>query len=109
MAPNGEVEVRVPGLGGVRVSGRDLLLAATLIVLGGAAVAVQVVTLRTFSETIRDEVRRASAERARMLGLLQLRTCTAEYLEAARTAYPAGAREDVARLWGDVCLGRAKE
>ena len=43
-----------------------------------------------------------------MLGLLQLRTCTAEYLEAARTAYPAGAREDVARLWGDVCLGRRR-
>jgi len=40
-----------------------------------------------------------------MLGLLQLRTCTAEYLEAARTAYPAGARQDVTRLWGEVCLG----
>jgi hypothetical protein len=105
---NGEVEFRVPALGAVRITGRDLMLAATLAVLGAAAITVQVVTLRSFADGVRAEVRRASDERARMLGLLTLRTCTTEYLEAARSAYPPAARQDVARLWGEVCLSTSR-
>ena len=78
---NGELEVRVPMIG-VRLAGRDLLLAAALIALGAGAIAAQYVSLMAFQTSLhRDLVRvfvqaeRAEAERQTILAVLRARSC----------------------------------
>lgn len=104
------LEVSSPMLGKLRMAGRDLLLAAVLLVLGVASITVQWMTLTAFEAAFaRDVTRvfaqadRAQDERDHMIALLRLRTCTETFLDAARDARPA-VREQIERTWTQVCF-----
>jgi hypothetical protein len=80
---NGELEVRVPALGGIRIAGRDLLLAVTLMILGAGAITMQVLTFRQWREDIAGDIQRAFAlhgdaarQRAEILAVLRMQKCS---------------------------------
>lgn len=116
MAPgNGELEVKVPKLlggGGLRIAGRDMLLAGVLIALGAASITVQFMTLTAFQSALARDISRvfvhadrAANEREQIMALLKLRTCTDVFFEASRQV-DATLRAQTERTWGVICLGK---
>jgi len=91
------IEIPIPGVGPVKVVGRDLLLAITLLIVGAAALVVVVVTMRAMAArqvealhgmSVKMDaaitqalagVERGHEERADIVGLLKLQLCQTEY------------------------------
>lgn len=85
---NGVIEATVRGLGGLKLSGRDILLAGVLMALGAGAITVQYISLNAFQAAFaRDVLRvfqqadRASMDREEILAVVRAKTC-AEALAA---------------------------
>lgn len=110
---NGQLEIAAP-IGSLRIAGRDLMLAVTLIILGAAAVYIQFVTLRSFTDPVLRELaalasmeERGSRERGEILALSKARICTDTFLDAARASDPR-VLERVERSWATVCFGTSR-
>jgi hypothetical protein len=111
---NGEFELKLP-VGGFRLAGRDLLLAAVLMALGVGAIGVQYLSLQEFRHAlVTDHARllvdvdEARAERRHLLGLMRLQVCTSETWARSGSLSDA-ARTRVSQGWGAYCLDAQAE
>ena len=89
------IEASLRGLGALKFSGRDVLLAGVLMALGAAAITVQYLTFKAYAGAIRTEVARthemvqdARAERQQILSALRAQTCAEALGLPTRTPLP---------------------
>lgn len=82
LSPDNGLEVNVASLGGLKFSGRDVLLAGVLMALGAGAITVQYVTLTAFQSALARDVLRvfqqadqADQDRKQIIGILQAKSC----------------------------------
>ena len=89
------LEASVRGLGALKFTGRDVLLAGVLMALGAGAITVQYLTFKAYAGAIRVEmltaqqiVMDAKAERAQILTLLRAKSCAEALGVPSRTTLP---------------------
>jgi hypothetical protein len=107
---NGGLELKTP-FGSVAVAGRDIMLLVMLGVLGTAAIAVQVYTMRNFEkivvwgfEDIKAQTELARRERGEMLGMMRLRMCTDVFVMQAGKVEDETVRASLQMAWRELCV-----
>jgi hypothetical protein len=107
---NGGLELKTP-FGSVAVAGRDIMLLVMLGVLGVAAVAVQVYTMRNFEkivvwgfEDIKAKAAIAAVEREQMLSAIRIRMCLDVFVAQMGKVEDETVRASLQQAWRELCV-----
>jgi hypothetical protein len=109
---NGGLELKTP-FGSVAVAGRDIMLLVMLGVLGAAAIAVQVYTMRNFEkvviwgfEDIKAKAEVARIERDQMLSAIRVRMCLDVFVAQMGKVEDETVRASLQQAWRELCVRR---